>query len=86
MQGLNVSQPNLSNVFPPDVKPIRSGAYKTWLYDLFGADSIVEGISWFDTSTGLWFNTMSNSYSAFKEYKLCRIGHQGKHWQGLLKQ
>ena len=81
-----MSQTKLSEVYPPDVKPVRSGAYKTWLYDLFGVDSVVQGISWFDTSTGLWFNTMQDSNAAFKEYKLCRTGNQNKHWQGLLKQ
>lgn len=80
-----MSQQRLSEIFAPSVKPVRSGAYKTWLFDLFGVDSVVEGLSWYDTCSDLWYNTAPNSYAAFKEYKLCRAGNQNKHWQGLLK-
>lgn len=76
---------NLTILFPPDVKPVRSGVYYIKIYDLFGEDSIVDGYSYFSTDKNLWYNTASTPDKAFKEYKLCRTGFQVKHWQGILK-
>lgn len=72
-----------TKIFPPDVLPTRSGAYRTCTVDLeTGEEAEVWGFSYFDLTDRIWGCTQNNIEDAvtFPEYE---FAHQHKKWAEL---
>jgi hypothetical protein len=79
-----VSKQNTTEIFPPDILPVRSGVYRTQSCDSETGEPLGEpwGFSYFDSADRLWGCVHDRVDDAWRmpEYE---FAHQTKQWYGL---
>ena len=80
-----MSNKTLTEIFPAEILPVRSGVYKTLSIDEDGTPQDDWGYSFFDATDRIWGCTYASVDAAWKQPDY-EYAHQQKLWSGLTEE